>query len=159
MGSERYDYLLREISRLRLLASALLNDHDDADADQVLELSLRLQVNLFPLPAPEFLALDAAAQFESLTRHQAPNAASEKILTYVELLVHAASAYDAKARYDLALGARQLALHHALLAALRLDDNAADSTVAMLRQGLAGEMLHGPIEELAEEFDRVRGPA
>lgn len=159
MGAERYDFLLREISRLRLLAVALLNDHDDADADQVLELALRLQVQLFPLPAAEFLALDAATQFEALTRGLAPDAAAEKILTYTELLVHAASAYDALGRTDFALGARQLALHHALLAALRLDDEAAASTVALLRQSLAGEQLHGPVQELAAEFDRAHDVA
>jgi hypothetical protein len=159
MGAERYDFLLREISRLRLLAAALLNDHDDADADQVLELALRLQVQLFPLPAPEFLALDAATQFETLIRGLAPAAAAEKVLTYSELLVHAASAYDAQGRTDFALGARQLALHHALLAALRLEDEAAASTVALLRRSLAGEQLHGPVQELATEFDRAQGLA
>lgn len=156
MAGQREDYLLREIGRLRVLVTALLNERRPDDVEHALELALSLQVKLFPVSPHEFLALDAVAQFEALRRGLADDEAAEKVQTYAELLFHAATLYDFKERHDLATGARQLSLHMALLAALELHDTAGDSTVELLRQGLEGEHLHAPVLELLEQYDRSR---
>lgn len=156
MAGQREDYLLREISRLRVLVAALVNDRRPGDLDHALELALGLQVKLFPNPPAEFLALDAVEQFNRLIAGLPNDAAAEKVQTYAELLVHAATLYEFKDRADLAHGARQLSLHMALLAALELGDRAGDGTIALLRQLLAGEHLHAPVQELLAEFDRTR---
>lgn len=156
MAGQREDFLLREISRLRVLVAALLNRRSPADVDQALELALALQVKLFPIAPERFLALDAAEQFRQLAAGLPPAEAAEKVQTLSELLFHAATLYDFKDRPDFAAGARQLSLHLALLAALELDDTAGDATIALLRQGLGDEPLHAPVRELLEEFDRQR---
>jgi hypothetical protein len=157
MAGQREDYLLREINKLRVLVAALLDRQPPAEIEHALELALALQVKLFPLPPQEFLALDAVGQFERLREGLTAEDAAEKVQTYAELLFHAATLYELKDRPDLATGARQLSLHLALLAALALDDRAGDGTIALLRQGLAGEHLHAPVQALLEEFDRTRG--
>lgn len=156
MAGQREDYLLREISRLRVLVAAVVNDRRPGDLDHALELALGLQVKLFPNPPVEFLALEAAEQFRRLIAGLPREAAAGKVQTYAELLFHAATLYDFKDRPDLALGARQLALHMALLAALELGDTVGDGTIALLRRSLAGEHLHAPVQELLAEFDRKR---
>lgn len=156
MAGQREDYLLREISRLRVLVAALVNDQRPGDLDHALELALGLQVKLFPNPPAEFLALDAAEQFNRLVAGLPSEAAAEKVQTYAELLFHAAALYEFKDRTDLANGARQLSLHMALLAALELGDTAGDGMIALLRRSLAGEHLHAPVQELLADFDRLR---
>jgi hypothetical protein len=157
MAGQREDYLLREIARLRALVAALAGARSPGDAEQALELAIGLQAKLFPLPVPDFLALDAAGQFERLCRGLPGPEAAEKVQTYAELLFHTATLYDDRDRPDLALGARQLALHMALLAALELGDTAGDGMVVLLRRSLAGEDLHAPVRGLWEEFERSRG--
>jgi hypothetical protein len=156
MAGQREDYLLREIGRLRLLVAAVVNERRPGALDHALELTLGLQVKLFPHPPAEFLALDAANQFNRLVAGLPNEAAAEKVQTYAELLFHAATLYDCKDRPDLATGARQLSLHMALLAALELNDTAGDNTIGLLRRGLEGEHLHAPVRELLERFDRAR---
>ncbi|MBA4138016.1 MAG: hypothetical protein C0518_11920 [Opitutus sp.] len=156
MAGQREDYLIREMARLRILVAALLDRRNPADVDHALELSLAMQVKLFPLPAREFLSLDAADQFNRLCTNRPADEAAESVLTYAELLVHTATLYDCKERTDLATGARQLALHMALLVALELHDPAGDNTVDLLRRSLAGEQLHAPVHELLGAYDRSR---
>jgi hypothetical protein len=155
MSGYRQDYLLREIARLRELVARALNDRRGGTVDEALRLALDLQVKLFPLPPERFLQLDAAEQFNQLVRGENTEDAAEKIQTYSELLVHAASLYDIKDRADYALGARQLALHLALLGVLELPDPDGVDLVRLVRCLLAGEKLHAPVEELLAEFDRV----
>lgn len=157
MSAYREDYLLREIVRLRTLVAALLERDDAKSVDPALQLALGLQEKLFPLPPSEFLALDALEQFKRLSSGLPRDAAAEKIQTYVELLVHAASLYELKDRPELALGARQLALHQALLGALELEDETADATILLLLRSLAGEHLHAPVRDLVMRFEQSRG--
>jgi len=155
MSGYRQDYLLREIARLRELVARALNDRRGGRVDEALRLALDLQVKLFPLPPERFLQLEATEQFNQLVRGASTEVAAETIQTYAELLVHAASLYDIKDRADYALGARQLALHLALLGVLELPDPAGVELVRLVRCLLAGERLHAPVEELLAEFDRA----
>lgn len=159
MAGQRQDYLLREIARLRELVARALNDRRGGNVDEALRLALDLQVKLFPLPPEQFLQLDAAEQFNRLVKGIPHDYAAEKVQTYAELLVHAASLYEIKDRADYALGARQLALHLALLGVLELEDDDGVELVRLLRCLLAGEHLHAPVQELVTEFDRVHPPA
>jgi hypothetical protein len=155
MSGYREDYLLRETARLRALVARALADHREGEVDEALRLALDLQVKLFPMPPEQFLRLEADEQFKQLTRGLAPEDAAEKTQTYAELLVHAATLYEVKGRIDFALGARQLALHLALLGVLELDDTPAVSTVRLLARALEGEHLHAPVQELLAEFHRI----
>lgn len=153
MANARQDYLLRQMELLRQFVARLVNDHRPAEVEQALQLSLSLQEKLMPRPAAEFLQLDAAAQFSALSRHESPEDAAEKCLTFSELLVHTASLYELRGRDDLALGARQLALHIATLAALEHHDEVARQNVGLLRQLVPVEALHPPVRELLRRVD------
>lgn len=157
MATARQDYLLRQMELLRQFMARLAHDHRPAEVEQALQLSLTLQEKLMPLPAADFLQLDAAAQLAALSRHEQPEDAAEKCLTYAELLVHTAGLYDLRGRDDLALGARQLALHIATLAALEHGDAAARENVALLRLLVPDENLHPPVRELLRRLDETAG--
>lgn len=153
MASPREDYLLRQMDLLRQFVARLVNDRRPAEIEQALQLSFTLQERLMPLPATEFLRLDAAAQFEALSRNEAAAAAAERCLTYSELLVHTATLYDLRGREDLSAGARQLALHIAALAALEHRDAAAQAQVGLLRRLVDETELHPPVRELLARLD------
>lgn len=153
MLSQRHDFILQQIELLRQFVTRLVNDYQPARSDEALRLALGLQERLFPLPVAEFLQLDAAAQFTALRRQPSPSDALETCLTYVELLVHTATLYELRGRDDLASGARQLALHLALLAYHDEPTTAAASLVPLLRTLLGTEPIHPPVQELLAAFD------
>jgi hypothetical protein len=153
MPGAREDYLVRQIDLLRQFVARLVRDRNPAETEPALLQAFALQERLMPRPAPEFLRLDAAGQFEALTLGQPAEAAAERCLTYAELLVHTGTLYDLRGREDLATGARQLALHLAALTAVELGDGPARATAAQIRVLVPEEALHPPVRALLARLD------
>lgn len=153
MPGQRQDYLLKQIELLRQFVARLVRDCQPAQSDEALQLAFNLQERLFPVPVAEFLDLTALEQFHALAHHALPDDANERCLTYVELLVHTATIYELRGRDDLANGARQLALHLALLTAQRYPSSEAGRIVGLLRGMLEPNELHAPVRQLLKEFD------
>jgi hypothetical protein len=151
MSGQRQDYLLREIARLRALVAALLNRSAPGEIEQALQQALNLQVRLFPLPAEQFLALDTVSQFERLIANTTDP--EEQVNSFVELLVHTATLYDLKGLDDLGRGARQHALHLALLGALELGSASSAELARAIRTGVDEAECHPPLQELWRRFD------
>lgn len=153
MAEQRRDYLLQQIELLRQFAARLVRDRNPAGIDEALQLALSLQEKLFPLPAAEFLVLDADEQVNRLLANETPTAGREKCETYAALLRETAFLYELRGRDDLATGARQLALHIVLLTATEPPDAATRQLVLKLTNDLAGEPLHAPVAALLAEFE------
>lgn len=158
MPGLRQDYILRQIELLRQFVARLCSDRDERSLDEALNLSLHLQARLFPLPVADFLQLDADAQHAALVANESPGTAREKCLAYAALLRETATLYDLRGRDDLARGARQLALHVALLTALAPPSGANDGELHRLTQDLTGELdpedLPPPLGDLVAEFKK-----
>lgn len=152
MPEQRRDYLLQQTELLRQFVARLLRDRDTARVDEALQLAFSLQERLFPLPAAEFLALEADEQVARLQAKETPRAGREKCETYATLLAESACLYELRGRSDLAVGARQLALHVTLLAAENPPDASTRRLVQRLTDELAGEPLHAPVAALLAEF-------
>jgi hypothetical protein len=153
MPEQRRDYLLQQTELLRQFVARLVRDRNPAGVDEALQLALSLQERLFPIPAGEFLVLDADEQVNRLRANESATAGREKCESYAALLREAAFLYELRGRNDLAAGARQLALHIVLLAA---DEPPGDTTrqlVLKLTNDLAGEPLHAPVAALLAEFE------
>ncbi|MDP2138813.1 MAG: hypothetical protein Q8J74_13265 [Candidatus Didemnitutus sp.] len=153
MPGQRQDHLLRQIELLRQFVERIVRDHQPAQSDEALQLALNLQERLFPVPVAEFLELTALDQLHALTQHALPDDANERCLTYIELLVHTATIYELRGRDDLAHGARQLAVHLALLTVQHFPSPEARRVVGLLRGMLAPAELHAPVRQLLESFD------
>ncbi|MBI5425552.1 MAG: hypothetical protein HZA32_15850 [Opitutae bacterium] len=153
MPAQRRDYLLQQTELLRQFVARLVHDRNPADVDEALQLALSLQEKLFPIPAAEFLVLDADEQVARLLANESPAAGREKCETYAALLREAAFLYELRGRSDFAAGARQLALHVVLLAAPQPPDEATRQLVLKLTNDLAGEPLHAPVAALLAEFE------
>lgn len=153
MAEQRRDYLLQQTELLRQFVARIVRDRDPARIDEALQLALSLQEKLFPVPAAEFLALDADEQVNRLLANETPAAGREKCETYAALLAEAAYLYELRGRTDLATGARQLALHVTLLAAASPPDEATRQLVLRLTNDLAGEPLHAPVAALLADFE------
>lgn len=153
MAEQRRDYLLQQIELLRQFVSRLARDRNPAGVDEALQLALSLQEKLFPIPAAEFLVLDPDEQVNRLLANETPDAGREKCQTYAALLREAAFLYELRGRSDLAMGARQLALHVVLLAAATPPNEATHQLVLKLTNDLAGEPLHAPVAALLAEFE------
>jgi hypothetical protein len=153
MPGAREDYLVRQLDLLRQFVARLVRDRDPAGTEPALLQAFALQERLMPLPAAEFLRLDAVGQFEALRRNQPTEAAAERCLAYAELLIHTGTLYDLRGRDDLATGARQLALHLAALAAVELGDAPARDTAAQIRVLVPADALHPPVRELLARLD------
>ena len=149
----REDYLVRQLDLLRQFVARLVRDRRPDEVEAALLQAFALQERLLPLPAAEFLRLDAAGQFAALARGRPADAAAERCLAYAELLVHTATLYDLRGRDDLATGARQLALHLAALAAVELGDGPARTTARQIRGLVPEESLHPPVRELLARLD------
>lgn len=145
---------MREIARLRALVAALLHRRTPGEIEQALQEALNLQVRLFPLPVEQFLALDAPSQFERLAA-SSPDPA-EQVNSFVELLVHTATLYDLKGLDDLARGARQHALHLALLAALQLGSDDSAQFARAIRRGVNEAECQPPLQDLWRRFDAAQ---
>ena len=155
MAGQRQDYLVREIGRLRVMITGLLNPpRTPAKIEEALLLTLDLQTKLFPIPAEQFLALDAAAQFERLGQNLSDEDAAEECATYAELLFHTATLYDFSDRHDLATGARQLSLHIALLTHDAYGNEDAHNLVTILATAIDRDELAAPVRELLEDFEQ-----
>lgn len=154
MAGQRQDFIEREIERLRAFVAALTARTPPAEIERALRLSLDLQTGLFPLPAAEFLALDSHEQYARLAAGLPPDAASERCVLYVELLAHTAALYAELGRDDYAFGARQHALHLALLDESETHTEESARLIGLLRVGLVEGDLHAPIRELLHAFDR-----
>lgn len=153
MPGQRKDYVLDQIELLRQFVARLVHDRNPAGLEDALRLSFNLQEKLFPLPAPQFLALPVDEQIAALRAGEAPATARAKCLAYARLLEQTACLYDFRGRADLALGARQLALHVALDVAL---EPPADEAAATLVTDLLGRLdpleLHPPVREMLDRF-------
>ena len=152
MAGQRQDYLLAEMNRFRERIAAALNERQPDAITRALQLALELQVKLFPLPAPEFLALPPAEQFARFGQSLPANVAREAREHYVELLFYTATLYDMQDKVELATGARQLALHLALLAALRDRSAAAMELIEPLQLLLPREQIAPDVEALQREY-------
>ncbi|WP_415911149.1 hypothetical protein [Oleiharenicola sp. Vm1] len=153
MPEQRRDYLLQQTELLRQFVARLVRDRNPAGVDEALQLALSLQERLFPLPAAEFLVLDADEQVSRLLAQETPAAGREKCETYAALLREAAFLYALRGRDDLAAGARQLALHVVLLASATPPGETTRQLVLKLTNDLAGEPLHAPVAALLAEFE------
>lgn len=153
MAEQRRDYLLQQTELLRQFVARLVRDRNPAGVDEALRLALSLQERLFPMPAAEFLVLDADEQVNRLRANETPSAGREKCENYAGLLREAAFLYELRGRSDLATGARQLALHVVLLAADEPPDETTRQLVLKLTNDLAGEPLHAPVAALLAEFE------
>lgn len=153
MAEQRRDFLLQQIELLRQFAARLVRDRNPAGIDEALRLALSLQERLFPIPASEFLVLEADEQVSRLLANETPATGREKCETYAALLREAAFLYELRGRDDLAAGARQLALHVVLLAAAEPPDETTRHLVLKLTNDLAGEPLHSPVAALLAEFE------
>lgn len=153
MPEQRRDYLLQQTELLRQFVARLVRDRNPAGVDEALHLALSLQERLFPVPAAEFLVLDADEQVNRLRANETPTAGREKCESYAALLREAAFLYELRGRNDLAAGARQLALHVVLLAADEPPGETTRQLVLKLTNDLAGEPLHAPVAALLAEFE------
>jgi hypothetical protein len=153
MAEQRRDYLLQQIELLRQFVSRLARDRNPAGLDEALQLALSLQERLFPIPAADFLVLDADEQVNRLLANETPAAGREKCETYATLLREAAFLYELRGRDDLAAGARQLALHVVLLSADSPPNEMTRQLVLKLTNDLAGEPVHAPVAALLAEFE------
>lgn len=153
MAEQRRDYLLQQTELLRQFVARLLRDRDTARIDEALQLAISLQERLFPIPAPQFLALEADEQIARLQAHESPDTGREKCATYATLLAESATLYELRGRDDLATGARQLALHVTLLTAGNQPTAATRQTVGRLINDLDGAPLHAPVAALLSEFE------
>jgi hypothetical protein len=163
MATQQQDYILRHIETIsRLVArlrrpGKLLGPEDMAELNETLLLALHLQEKNFGVPAAEFLRLSADEQIASLKRSESKLAGQERCLTYATLLRDTAELYAYRGNTDLALGARQLALHVALTVALDQAGGASTGRTMVhdLVVALEGAELPPPTRELLERL----GPA
>ncbi len=149
MAGQTQDWIIRQIELLRQFVARLFRDRTPADIEEALQLAFNLQEKLFARPPTEFLRLDVTEQIAALRAEEPPAVGHEKCLTYATLLRETASLYELRGRDDLALGARQLALHVAL--AVALDQSPPAAAGALVRELLATldpETLHPPVREL-----------
>jgi hypothetical protein len=161
MASQQQDYILRHIETIsRLVArlrrkGKLLGPEDLAELNETLLLALHLQEKNFGMPAAQFLRLSADEQIAALKKSESKPAGEERCLTYIVLLKDPAELYAYRGSSDLALGARQLALHVALTVALEqpVDALAVRTLVRDLLAALDGAELPPPTKELLEKFD------
>lgn len=154
MAEQRRDYLLQQTELLRQFVARLIRDRDGPRIDEALHLAFSLQERLFPIPAAEFLQLEASEQVSRLLAGESPTRGREKCETYATLLAESASLYELRGRADLSVGARQLALHIALLVAPKPADKSAQALVSRLRESLGGETLHAPVAQLLADYER-----
>ncbi len=156
MPGQRQDYILQQIELLRQFVARLIRTKEGAGLDDMLQLSFSLQEKLFARPPAEFLQLEVNDQISALMAGESRPVGQEKCLTYARLLADTAALYQFRGRDDLAFGARQLALHVALLVAWDGADvpMAAQALVDELKNLLAGSDLHPPVRELLERFDQ-----
>jgi hypothetical protein len=157
MAGHRQDFVEREIARLRTFVATLSPDTAPAEIERALRLALDLQAGLFPLPAAEFLALEAPAQLEKLSAGQHPDDAAERRGKFIELLTHTAGLYALLGRDDFAAGARRHALHLALLDDASGPTDASARLVELLRAGLDEAALSAPVRSLLASFDGRAG--
>lgn len=150
------NYRDEEMDRFRVRFGAALESHRPDDIERALQTALELQIRLFPCPPAEFLALAPAAQFERLGRGQSPDEARASCELYAELLFYTATLYDLQDRVELAAGARQLALHLALLTVLRHGSEDAAQLVEPLRQLLPDGQVNDATRDLLAAFDRAQ---
>jgi hypothetical protein len=156
MPGQRQDYILQQIELLRQFVARLIRTKESTGLNDMLQLSFSLQEKLFARPPAEFLQLEVNEQISALMAGESRPAGQEKCLTYARLLADTATLYQFRGRDDLAFGARQLALHVALLVIL---DEAEDSTAARtlvneLKDLLTGSNLHPPVRELLGRFEQ-----
>src|SRR5450432_2939648 len=118
MATQRRDYILTQIELLGKAVARLRSQRDEAGMEEALQLAFNLQEKLLPLPATEFLQLDIDAQIAALRAGEARTSGDEKCLNYARVLEETAKLYEFRDRNDMALGARQLALHVAVCVAL-----------------------------------------
>jgi len=160
MPTQQQDYILRHIETISRLIARLrrkgkpLEPEDTAELNDALVLTLQLQEKNFGMPATQFLALSADAQFAALNRAETKTAGHERCLTYATLLKHTAELYAFRGSSDLALGARLLALHVAVSVALDHPIEAATvrALVSELLAILDGADLPPPTRELLDQF-------
>lgn len=157
MAGHRQSHLETEVARLRVFIESLDADTPAAEVERALRLALDVQSALFPLPAAEFLALPADAQFKRLRANLSPEDAAERCGMFVELLTHTAALYTLLGREDYAAGARQHALHLALLDDEDCPTEASARLVELLRAGLDEETLHEPVRAKLDAFDGRAG--
>jgi hypothetical protein len=160
MPGQRQDYILQQIELLRQFVARLIRTKESAGLDDMLQLSFSLQEKLFARSPAEFLQLEVDEQISALMAGESRPAGQEKCLTYARLLADTAALYQFRGRDDLAFGARQLALHVALLVALDSPENptAARALVNELKNLLTGSDLHPPVRELLGRFDQRETP-
>jgi hypothetical protein len=156
MPGQRQDYILQQIELLRQFVARLIRTKESAGLDDMLQLSFSLQEKLFARPPAEFLQLEVSEQISALMAGESRQAGREKCLTYARLLADTATLYQFRGRVDLAFGARQLALHVALLVGLdgEEDSTAARALAEELKSLLIGSDLHPPVRELLGRFDQ-----
>ena len=158
MPGQREDYLLRQLEILRHLVARLVGHREPAGIEAALQLAYDLQEKLFGMPAADFLRQDVGAQVATLARHESRTAGQEKILTYAGLLQETARVHAFRGHDDLAVGARQLALHVALHVALDAPaPPAAAALVRELRDALGTEELYPPVRAMLEVFAQQDG--
>jgi hypothetical protein len=160
MPAQQQDYILRHIETISRLIARLrrkskpLAPEDTAELNETLLLALHLQEKNFGMPAAEFLGLTADQQLAALQAGESKAAGHARCLTYATLLQHTAELYAYRGSTDLALGARLLALHVALVIALEQPAEVPTGR-AQVRDLLAildGADLPPPTRELLERF-------
>ncbi len=160
MPSQQQDYIVRHIQTIAYLLERLrrkgrlLGEDDRRELSEALLLAAQLQEKNFGRPAGEFLAQSADEQFEALRRSETKAIGHDRALTYVALLRTTADLYAFRGNSDLALGARQLALHIALRLALDepVDPAATRELVGDLIRILDGAELFPPTQELLAAY-------
>lgn len=155
MPGQRQDYLLSQIELLRQFVARLVHSRDPVGLTEALQLAFSIQEKLFPLPVAEFLGLDVDEQLAALRSGESPASGQEKCVHYAQLLQSTAELYDFRGRTDLAVGARHLALHVALVIALTKPEAplAATQLVQALRPHLDPDILHPPVRELLHRYE------
>ena len=157
MAGLRQDYILSQIELLRRFVERLANKREKTGLEEALQLAFNLQAKLFPVPPEEFLRLDVAQQIEALKATEAKTDGEMKCLTYAQLLKETATLYQYRGRDDLAAGARQLALHVALLVALDRPESLDKfrTLIDELDALVDHENLHPPVRELLVAYQQL----
>jgi hypothetical protein len=161
MPAQQQDYILRHIETISRLIARLrrkgrpLAPEDTAELNETLLLALHLQEKNFGMPAANFLGLSADEQMAALQAGESKSAGHERCLTYARLLRDTAELYAFRGSYDLARGARLLALHVALSVALGqpADELTGRTQVRELLAVLDGAELPPPTRELLDRFE------
>ncbi len=160
MATQQQDYLLRQIEMIGRLVARLrrkgkiLAEEDRTELNETLLLALHLQEKNFGMPAAKFLSLSADEQLAALQAGESEATGHERCLTYATLLRETAELYAFRGSEDLALGARQLALHVALSVALDqpADTPAVHALVHELQAVLGDAELPPPTREMLDQL-------